>query len=47
MRKKIIICSFVFWWAIMFPVLNFTEKEITNINNNNIQFKSLIVEILH
>lgn len=47
MRKKIIMFSFVFWWAVMFPVLNFTENEIINLNNNNVQFKSLIVEILH
>ena len=47
MRKKIVLISFVFWWAIMFPVLNFTESEIINLNNNNVQFKSLIVEILH
>ena len=47
MRKKILLISFVFWWAVMFPVLNFTENEIINLNNNNVQFKSLIVEILH
>lgn len=47
MRKKIILYSFIFWWAIMFPVLNFTEKELTNINQDNIEFKSYFLEILH
>ncbi|MBO5143842.1 MAG: hypothetical protein J6C46_12785 [Clostridia bacterium] len=47
MRKNLIIYSFVFWWAIMFPILNFTETELININNNNIHFKSIITEILH
>ena len=46
MRKKIIIMSFVFWWAVMFPILNFTEMEIINLNNNNVEFKSFICEIL-
>jgi len=46
MRKKIIILSFIFWWAVMFPVLNFTEIEITNLNNKNIEFKSFLCEIL-
>lgn len=47
MRKKIILCSFVFWWAVMFPILNFTEKEIANLNQDNVQFKSYFLEILH
>lgn len=47
MRKKIIMYSFIFWWAVMFPVLNFTEKEIANLNCDNVQFKSFIAEILH
>lgn len=47
MKKKTFMFSFVFWWAVMFPVLNFTESEITNIQQENIQFKSLFMEILH
>ena len=47
MRKKMITISFVFWWAVMFPVLNFTEKELVNLNNNDVQFKSFIIEMLH
>lgn len=46
MRKKIIAMYFVFWWAVMFPILNFTEMEILNLNNKNIEFKSFICEIL-
>lgn len=46
MRKKFFIFSFVFWWAVMFPVLNFTEYELINVKHKNIEFKSLIVEIL-
>lgn len=47
MRKKIIVMSFVFWWAVMFPILNFTEGELINLDRNNVQFKSFLVEILH
>lgn len=47
MRKKILTFSFVLWWAVMFPILNFTEEELLHINNNEIQFKSFIIEILH
>lgn len=47
MRKKLILFSFVLWWAVMFPILNFTEKEIVDLKNNDIQIKSFIVEILH
>lgn len=47
MKKKIITLSFVFWWAIMFPILNFSEVEIMNMENNNIEFKTLLCEILH
>lgn len=47
MRKKIILYSFVCWWAVMFPILNFTEKELIDVKNNDIQFKSFIIEMLH
>ena len=46
MKKRIVLVSFVFWWAVMFPVLNFTENELINVKQNNIEIKSLIVEIL-
>ena len=46
MKKKLILFSCVFWWAVMFPILNFTEKEIVEINHNNLEFKSFIAEIL-
>lgn len=47
MKNKIILFSFVCWWAVMFPVLNFSEKEMLELNDKNVQFKSLIVEMLH
>jgi len=46
MKKKIVMLSFVFWWTIMFPVLNFTENELINIQQENIQYKSFLMEIL-
>lgn len=47
MRKKFILFSFIFWWAVMFPILNFTEKELISLSNNKVEFKSFIAEILH
>jgi len=47
MRKNLFLYSFVFWWAVMFPILNFTERELIQINDNTIEFKSFILEILH
>lgn len=47
MKKRIIMFSFIFWWSIMFPVLNFTDNELVQIEQENVQFKSLFIEILH
>lgn len=46
MKKKLILFSIIFWWSIMFPVLNFTEKELVFMQKDNIQIKSYLMEIL-
>lgn len=47
MSKKFVLFSFIFWWSIMFPVLNFSDNELIQIQDQNVQFKSLLSEILH
>ena len=46
MKKNLYIFSFIFWWAIMFPILNFAEQELIDIKNGDIQIKSFLTEIL-
>ncbi len=47
MRRKAFFCFFLFWWAVMFPVLNFSEQQLVSLQKENVQYKSFLMEILH